>query len=129
MAFEFEVSTIIRRPPQEVYDAWLDSKKHSKMTGGARAKVSIKVGEEFETWDGYITGKNLKLEPGKRIVQAWRTSEFADDEEDSQIEVIFTPIEEGTKLILRHTKLPPHGEIYRQGWVDSYFEPMKEYFK
>ncbi len=125
---EFEVSTIVPRPPQEVYDAWLDSKQHSKMTG-AKAKVSNKVGETFVAWDGYITGKNLILEPGKRIVQAWRTSEFADDEEDSQIEIIFKEVKEGTKLTLRHTKLPPHGEIYEQGWVDSYFNPMKDYFE
>jgi uncharacterized protein YndB with AHSA1/START domain len=127
MALEFEVSTIIPRSPQEVYDAWLDSKQHSKMTG-SKAKVSAKVGEEFSAWDGYISGKNLELEPGKRIVQAWRTTEFADDDEDSQIEIIFKPAKEGTKLILRHTKLPPHGEIYEQGWVDSYFDPMKKYF-
>jgi len=127
MTLEFEVSTIIPRPPEEVYDAWLDSKQHSKMTG-AKASVSAKVGDTFEAWDGYIRGKNLKLETGKRIIQAWRTSEFADDEEDSQIEIIFEPMKQGTKLILRHTKLPQHGEIYKQGWVDSYFDPMKEYF-
>lgn len=128
MALEFEVFTIVPLPPQEVYDAWLDSRQHSKMTG-ATAKVSAKVGEEFEAWDGYITGKNLKLDPGKRIVQAWRTSEFSDDEEDSQIEILFESVKEGTKLVLRHTKLPPHGEIYKQGWEDSYFNPMREYFK
>jgi uncharacterized protein YndB with AHSA1/START domain len=127
MALEFEVSTVIPRSPQEVYDAWLDSMQHSKMTG-AKAQVSAKVGEEFSAWDGYISGKNLELEPGKRIVQAWRTSEFSEDEEDSQIEIILKPAKEGTKLILRHTKLPPHGEIYEQGWVDSYFDPMKDYF-
>lgn len=124
---EFEVSTIIPASPQEVYDAWLDSKGHSKMTG-AKAKVSAKAGDTFMAWDGYISGKNLKLEPGKRIVQAWRTSEFSDEEEDSQIELIFKPVSEGTQLILRHTHLPSHGEIYRQGWEDSYFTPMKAYF-
>lgn len=125
---EFEVSTLIPRPPAEVYAAWLDSKAHSKMTG-AKAKVSDKVGGKFTAWDGYITGRNLKLEAGKRIVQAWRTSEFSDDEEDSLIEVTFEPVKGGTKLTLRHTKLPPHGETYRQGWEDNYFEPMKDYFK
>jgi uncharacterized protein YndB with AHSA1/START domain len=124
---EFEVSAIFPRSPQELYDAWLDSKQHSKMTG-AKAKVSAKVGDTFEAWDGYITGKNLKLEPGNRIVQAWRTSEFADDEEDSKIEITFKLVKAGTRLILQHTKLPPHGQIYEQGWVDSYFSPMKEYF-
>jgi len=128
MALEFEVTTFIPRSPREVYNAWLDSKQHTKMTG-AKAKVSNKVGGEFEAWDGYISGRNLELEPGKRIVQAWRTVEFDESEEDSRIEVVFEPVEGGTKLILRHTRLPAHGEIYKQGWEDNYFTPMKAYFK
>lgn len=128
MALKFEVSTTLPRSPKEVYDAWLDSKSHSKMTG-AKAKVSAKVGGTFQAWDGYISGKNLKLEPGKRIVQSWRTVEFDDSEEDSQIEITFEPAKKGTKLTLRHTNLPAHGEQYRQGWVDSYFDPMKSYFQ
>jgi len=124
---EFELSTIVPRSPQEVYDAWLDSKTHTKMTG-AKAKVSAEVGGAFVAWDGYISGRNLELEPGKRILQAWRTAEFADSEGDSQVEILFKPTKGGTKLTLRHTKLPPHGETYRQGWIDNYFEPMKAYF-
>ncbi|MEX2161781.1 MAG: SRPBCC domain-containing protein [Anaerolineales bacterium] len=128
MSRDFEVSITLPASPQEVYDAWLDSKGHSKMTG-AKAKVSNKVGGTFEAWDGYIRGKNLILEPGKRIVQAWRTVEFSDDEEDSQIDITFAPAAKSTRLTLRHTRLPAHGEQYRQGWVDNYFDPMKAYFK
>jgi activator of HSP90 ATPase len=128
MSLEFEVSANFPVPPQKLYDAWLDSKQHSKMTG-AKAKVGAKVGDTFEAWDGYISGRNLELEPGKRIVQAWRTSEFSDDEDDSQIEIEFKAAKLGTQLVLRHTKLPEHGEIYQQGWVDSYFDPMKDYFE
>ena len=127
MPLEFEVSAVIPASPIEVYKAWLDSKSHSQMTGG-KAKVSAKVGESFQAWDGYITGKNLILEPGKRIVQSWRTSEFKDSEEDSQIELSLEPVKEGTKLTLRHTNLPANGEQYEQGWVDNYFAPMKAYF-
>ena len=127
MTLEFELSAFIPRPPQEVYDAWLDSKGHTKMTG-AKAKVSDKVGGSFQAWDGYISGRNLELEPGKRIVQAWRTVEFADSEGDSQVEILFKATKGGTKLTLRHSKLPPHGETYQQGWIDNYFEPMKAYF-
>src|SRR3972149_10028083 len=127
MALEFEVTTFIPRSPREVYNAWMDSKQHTKMAG-AKAKVSNKVGGEFEAWDGYISGRNLELEPGKRIVQAWRTVEFDESEEDSRIEVVFEPVEGDTKLILRHTKLPPPGEIYKQGWEDNYFTPMKAFF-
>ncbi|HEY4759357.1 MAG TPA: SRPBCC domain-containing protein [Thermoguttaceae bacterium] len=127
MPLEFEVSAVIPASPIKVYKAWLDSKSHSQMTGG-KAKVSAKVGESFQAWDGYITGKNLILEPGKRIVQSWRTSEFKDSEEDSQIELSLEPVKEGTKLTLRHTNLPANGEQYEQGWVDNYFDPMKAYF-
>ncbi len=128
MAIKFEISTTIPAAPEEVYKAWLDSKQHGEMTGAA-AKVSAKVGGKFEAWDGYITGKNLDLEPGKRIVQAWRTSEFSDDEEDSKLEVILVKANSGTKLTIKHSNLPEHGMQYKQGWVDSYFEPMKDYFE
>ena len=128
MAIEFEVSALIPASPEVVYEAWLDSEGHTKMTGG-EAKVSSEVGGEFEAWDGYIQGRNLELEYGKRIVQSWRTSEFADDEADSRIEVTFDREGDGTKVTLRHTNLPPHGEQYEQGWVDSYFVPMQEYFE
>lgn len=127
MSIEFVVSAVIPASPQEVYRAWLSSKGHSGMTGSP-AKVSDKVGGEFDAWDGYIHGKNLELVPNQRIVQAWRTSEFSEDEPDSRIEITLEPAGNQTKLTLKHTGLPPHGGQYEAGWVESYFNPMKEYF-
>lgn len=124
----FEISAVIPATPKEIYGAWLDSKQHGLMTG-ASAKISGKVGGRFEGWDGYITGKNLKLETGKRIVQAWRTSEFSEDDEDSKLEIGFAKAAVGTKVTIIHGNLPAHGMQYKQGWVDSYFEPMKDYFE
>jgi activator of HSP90 ATPase len=128
MSIEFKVSTIIKATPDEIYAAWLSSEGHTEMTGST-ANVSDVVGEEFEAWDGYISGKNLELEPHNRILQAWRTVEFSEDEEDSLLEIILEPVPEGTKVIIHHTKLPADGMQYKQGWVDSYFTPMKEYFE
>ena len=127
MAIEFEVSDILPAAPNQVYKAWLDSDGHTSMTGGA-AKASTDLGGDFEAWDGYIHGRNLTLDPGRRIVQSWRTAEFDATEEDSQIEVVLEEVDGGTKVILRHTNLPPHGSQYQQGWIDHYFTPMKEYF-
>ena len=127
MSIEFVVSAVFPATPQEVYRAWLTSDGHSGMTGSP-AKVSGQVGGVFDAWDGYIHGKNLELVPNKRIVQAWRTSEFSQDEPDSRIEVTLEPVGSQTKLTLKHTGLPPHGGQYESGWVESYFEPMKEYF-
>ncbi len=127
MTIEFEISTIIPATPEAIYRAWLSSEGHSAMTG-ASAEITDELGAEFEAWDGYITGRNLELEPGRRIVQAWRTSEFGEDEPDSRLEVTLEPVGDKTKLTLRHTGLSPGGEQYEQGWVESYFEPMIDYF-
>lgn len=127
MGMEFEISTVLVTSPEVIYMAWLDSQGHTAMTG-AEARVSDQVGEAFTAWNGYIHGRNLILEPYRRIVQAWRTAEFATDEADSQIEVTFDLVEGGTRLTLHHTSLPPHGMKYEQGWVDAYFEPMNLYF-
>ena len=70
--------------PEEIYQAWLDSLAHSEMTGG-EANMSDQIGAEVSAWDGYISGRNLELVPGERIVQSWRTSEFADEHGDSVI--------------------------------------------
>jgi activator of HSP90 ATPase len=79
-------------------------------------------------WDGYISGKNLKLVPGKQIVQAWRTTEFAGTEPDSQIDIHLEATLSGTRLTLRHTNIPTGQSDYRSGWNESYFSPMKACF-
>ncbi|PON11934.1 hypothetical protein C2W62_42235 [Candidatus Entotheonella serta] len=92
MSLAFTVSAIIPASPQDVYNAWLDSDGHTQMTGSP-AHTSAELGASFDAWDGYISGKNLMLEPGKRIVQSWRTTNFTDADEDSQIEVSLEAVE------------------------------------
>jgi activator of HSP90 ATPase len=98
------------------------------MTGGA-AEASAEVGGEFTAWDGYIWGKNLELEPGKRILQSWRTQDFETSDADSKLEIVLEAVPQGTKLTLKHTNIPDAGTGYKDGWVEYYFEPMKAYFR
>jgi activator of HSP90 ATPase len=128
MAIAFTVTATIPAKPKEIYDAWLSSKGHTQMTE-AGAKVSARVGGAFAAWDGYISGKNLKLNPGKQIVQSWRTTEFAASDPDSRIEVLLEEVPRGTRLTLHHTNIPGGQSDYRSGWRTCYFEPMKKYFK
>jgi len=124
-----KVSVTLPTTPQRIYEAWLNSKEHSAFTGG-RARGSGKVGGALSAWDGYIRGKNLTLEPYRRIVQSWRSSEFPEDSEDSRLEVVLEEAEKGTRLTLIHTNIPDgQGEMYKEGWRDNYFQPMKRYFK
>ena len=71
----FEVVTVVRAQPEQVYGAWLDGKKHSAFTG-VRAQIEPVIGAPFSAWDEYIVGRNVELVPGHRIVQEWRTTEF-----------------------------------------------------
>jgi len=128
MSYDFELVCDLPASPQEVYEAWLSSAGHSAMTG-AKAKASKKVGAAYSAWDGYIVGRNLAVDPGRRIVQSWRTSEFADDDPDSTITVELTPLGAGTRLTLRHAGVPDGQTAYEKGgWREFYFEPMQAYF-
>jgi len=122
------ISAVIPAEPGAVYRAWMSSKGHSLMTGSS-ARIRATAGGTFTAWDGYIRGRTRQLQPGARIVQSWRTTDFADDAEDSRLEVIFAPARGGTRLTLKHTGLPPGSATeYRRGWWDFYLRPMKEYF-
>ena len=128
MTLEFKVSTFIPATPENIYAAWLDSQKHAEMTGGT-ANVNAIVGEDFQAWDGYIEGGNLELIPNEKIVQSWRTVDFTESEEDSHLEITLLQVENGTKITIIHSNLPPHGGQYQSGWDESYFQPMKNYFE
>ncbi|MFC2046059.1 SRPBCC domain-containing protein [Chloroflexota bacterium] len=127
MSIDFEISQVIPASPERIYEAWLDSEEHTSMTGG-QAKISANVGDTFEAWDGYIQGQNLELEIPRRILQQWRTNEFEETEEDSQLEILLDRAGDGTRVTIQHSALPEHGMQYRQGWIDAYFLPMIEYF-
>lgn len=127
MPLEFIVSAVIPASPESIYDAWLDSEGHSRMTGSP-AQVTAHVGGSFDAWDGYISGKNLQLEPGKRIVQSWRGSSYKDSDGDSQIDVSFEPVEGGTKITLTHSNVPDDQGSHEPGWTTHYFDPMKKHF-
>ena len=129
MPFEFTVADIIPAGPQQIYDAWLDSQGHANLTGGQPADISGTEGARFTVWNGYITGTNIKLEHGKRIVQKWRTTRFQDSDGDSQIEVFLESVKGGTKVTVHHTNVPDGHTSYRDGgWQRSYFDPMKKLF-
>ncbi|MBM2816101.1 MAG: hypothetical protein HW421_2863 [Ignavibacteria bacterium] len=128
MTESFEVSTTLPASAEKIFNAWLDAKEHSKFTGGGKSTGKPVVGGKFTAWDGYISGKNLILEPNTRIVQSWRTTEFPESSPDSTIEVTFKDVKSGTKITIKHENIPEgQGESYKKGWKDYYFKPMKEY--
>ena len=128
MTYNFEVSAIVPASPERVYETWLSSSGHTAMTG-ADASVDPRVGGNYDAWDGYITGRTIALDPGRRIVQSWRTADFTEEDLDSEIDVLFEAVDEGTRVTINHSDVPALQRGYEEGsWEESYFVPMREYF-
>ena len=123
----FTVETLIPATPEKIFDTWHSSQGHESMTG-APAQASPETGAAFSAWDGYASGINVLVERPGHFVQQWRTTQFGSDEPDSLLTVRLHGEAEGTRVVITHENLPEHGNQYKQGWHDHYFEPMKAYF-
>lgn len=113
--------------PQKIYKMLMDAKTVSEFTGG-KAKISQKVKGKIEIFDGYCTGYNIVLDPGKLIIQAWHF------EEDGWPATHFSSctfelkkIVGGCELNFIQEKVPAHkAEDLKKGWKKYYWGPMKK---
>ena len=117
--------------PATVYDLLADSRKHAAVTG-RQAVISRKIGGTFtlgET-DGEsdVTGINVDLVPGRRIVQAWRHRRFPEGIFSMAAFTLRPTPDGGTELVLTHRGVPkdliPETE---QAWRDQYWSRIKAY--
>ena len=116
-----------KAPLAMIYELLADSEKHSTVTG-KKATISGQVGGTFSTSGNDVTGINVDLVPGKRIVQAWRHRRFPEGV-FSMAAVTLTPTPDGgTELVLTHRGVPkdliPETE---DSWREGYWSKMKAY--
>ena len=122
-------TTYVPAKPSEVYNALLKAKSHAAFTG-AKATCEARVGGKFTAYDGYIWGKILELQEGRKIVQEWQTTEWPPEAPPSIAEFSFEEREGGTELTMVHSSVPAdQADDYRQGWIDYYWKPLKDYFE
>ena len=122
------VSTTIPAAPTTLYLSWLSSEQHSAMTGSP-AKIDSDVGGNFTTRNGYISGKLVILDLGRRLVMSWRTADFPKDAPDSRVEIHLEALGAGTRLLVLHTEIPEgQSEACRTTWNDAYFKPIRAFF-
>lgn len=119
----------IDAPIQEVYTAFLNSEGHSAMTN-SKAEIMAREGASFRAGDGYIHGKNLVLVPLRKIKQIWVADEEGWPEgHQSQVIFDFKEYDGGTRIEFRHLNVPKKvAPKINEGWVNHYWQPMKEYF-
>jgi activator of HSP90 ATPase len=113
--------------PKEVYDALMDSKKHSAFTG-AKAVISKKQGGKYYAYDGYHGGVHLQLIPGKKIVQSWHAQNWPKGH-FGKATFTMKKTKTGTQLSLVHSGIPDFDyKGINNGWKEFYWEKMKLYF-
>jgi len=116
-----------RATPDQVYRALMDSSEHAAFTG-APADVSPDEGGACSWYGGAVTGRNIELVPGERIVQVWRAKPWAAGVY-SVIKFELRADGDGTKVVLDHTGHPDgSGEHLSSGWHERYWKPLEAYF-
>ena len=115
----------INATPEEVYNA-LTNEATIQLWSGEEAIMPSNTGEEFSLWGGSITGKNIELVPGKKIVQEWY---FGEQEFPSIVTIILHPGKKGTSAELKHTNIPDEDlENISEGWDENYFGSIIDFY-
>lgn len=116
----------IPSPPEVVYLA-LTNPVTIQLWTGEPAEMSTVPGSEFSMWNGSISGKNLKFEEGKMIMQQWY---FGDHEKDSIVIITLLPQGTGSSVELTHTNIPDEDyEDIVDGRTRSYFGSLREFYR
>ena len=122
------VSEVVPAAPREIFSAWLDTNTHSAFTGET-ANIEPFVGGSHSAFNGYATGRFVRLEKDHVIAATWRSTEFPDDAADSHIEVTLEETVGGTTLTLLHTDIPDGlAEQCRDAWIKYYLVPLRQHF-
>lgn len=120
-------SVVLKASPEELFDTFLDSKRHSAVTG-APAKASRRVGAAFTAFGGELRGRNLLIVPKRMIVQAWRARQWKAGEPDSILVLRFGKAPGGGRIDLVHVNVPAYDHKgVTQGWPKFYWRPWKTY--
>ena len=122
-----EQSILIKASPHDIYEAFMDSKKHSKFTE-SKAKISREIGGTFSVFEGDLGGKNIELIQDKKIVQSWRSNEEGWPKTHySTITIELEAVEKGTILTFKQTEVPLSSyKSVKEGWNEYYWEPLKK---
>ena len=113
-------------PAAELFDIFVNPKKHSAIHGGAGTKISNKEGDSFSLLNGNLNGKNLLIVPDRMIVQAWRGNVWEKDDLDSVLALVFSDTRTGGQIKMVHAFTPNQ---FTELWNEIYWQPMKEFIK
>ncbi|MCB0481416.1 MAG: SRPBCC domain-containing protein [Flavobacteriales bacterium] len=116
--------------PDRLYEILMTSELHGIVTQ-SEVEISPEMNTEFKVYSGYISGKNILLEPGKLILQEWRAEEeHWPDYHYSTVQFKIESLDRGTHLTFIHKGIPESCfEAISNGWEEYYWHPIKNFIE
>ena len=114
--------------PARVYEALLDAKQFAAFTKDA-AEIQPQPGGSFKLFGGRIEGRTIELVTNKRIVQAWRASNWKPGFY-TIVRFELSPQGSGTRLVFDQAGFledPAEWKHLTEGWPQMYWEPLRKY--
>jgi activator of HSP90 ATPase len=123
----FKTEVIFSATADDLYTA-LTEPNHVAAFTGSRVEISQEAGGRFSLFDGSISGTQVELTPGKKIVQKWRSSEWPDGH-FSTVTITLADYDDGCHLSLVQQGVPASDyERTSQGWPRFFWERIKGTF-
>jgi len=136
---QFDYVTYVAAPTRKVWEALIKAESTRKYWGHENVS-DWKRGSAWEHRDAgngmlRLTGKVVEFEPPRRMVLTWADpAQAGDHAAHSRVAIELEPIEDMTRLSVRHDRLVPGSEMQRgieEGWprvlssLKSYLETGK----
>jgi activator of HSP90 ATPase len=131
--------TVFKASRKRIYEALTGTEQFNKVTqlsaavqsgmalGSSATKISREEGGTFTLFGGHILGRHIELVPDERIVQAWRTSDWAAGVY-SIARFVLAEENGGTRLVFDHTGFPVGQAAHlAAGWKANYWEPLAKF--
>ena len=127
MAFDLDLEFILPCKPRRTMQLLTDAKLIRKWSGGD-AIVENMVGGRFAMFDGWVTGKVLKLGLND-LAYTWISGDWPAGTPASEVHYQLKDYEAGTRVLVKHTNFPSEEEMnsHKTGWSEYFFDPMEDY--
>jgi activator of HSP90 ATPase len=127
LAMSIHQQATIPADPGRVYQVLADARALSALSGmGGRAALA--AGEEFAAFDGNVTGRQIEMVPGTRIVQAWRFPRW-EPGQYSLVTFTLTATDGGTRLTIdQHGEPDDWHDHIDANWPTFYLTPPAGHF-
>jgi len=113
--------------PDELFDSYLDPKRHAALTGKP-VQIAAAPGSEVRAFDGMLSGRIVAVVPKRLIVQTWRSGTWSPQDADSVLVLSFSGDRAYGQIDLVHVNIPDRDfDDVDAGWEKFYWAPWRKF--